>query len=226
MLLVSIVAGLTMIWGNVAALLQKNVKRMLAYSSIAHAGFLLTAFVGLSQAGSGVTSGITSTQAVLFYLVCYGFPTIGAFALVTLVRDAGGEATAFSKWSGIGRTSPLVAGEFGFLLLSMAGIPLTGGFIGKWAVFEVALAAGAWPVVIVAIAASVISVFFYVRVILLMFFSGGDDSEDPGDPVASVTTPSLLTSATIAACVALTVFLGIVPGPVLDLAGNAGSFIR
>jgi NADH-quinone oxidoreductase subunit N len=113
-----------------------------------------------------------------------------------------------------------VAGAFGFLLLSMAGIPLTGGFVGKWAVFEVALSAGAWPVVIAAIVASVISVFFYVQVILLMFFA------DPADDAAAVTTPSLLTSATIAVCVAATLFLGIVPGPVLDLAGNAGSFIR
>ena len=105
----------------------------------------------------------------------------------------------------------------------MAGIPLTGGFVGKWAVFAVALSAGAWPVVIVAIAASVISVFFYVRVILLMFFA---DAETPTVAGAAVTTPSLLTSATIAVCVAATLLLGIVPGPVLDLAGNAGSFIR
>jgi NADH-quinone oxidoreductase subunit N len=107
----------------------------------------------------------------------------------------------------------------------MAGIPLTGGFVGKWAVFAVALSAGAWPVVIAAIAASIISVFFYVRVILLMFFSG-PDPDLPAVEGAAVTTPSLLTSATIAVCVAATLFLGVVPGPVLDLAGNAGSFIR
>jgi NADH-quinone oxidoreductase subunit N len=157
---------------------------------------------------------------VLFYLATYGPATVGTFAIVTLVRDAGGEATAFSKWAGLGKRSPLVAGAFGFLLLSMAGIPLTGGFVGKWAVFEVALSAGAWPVVIAAIVASVISVFFYVQVILLMFFA------NPAEDAAAVTTPSLLTSATIAVCVAATLFLGIVPGPVLDLAGNAGSFIR
>jgi NADH-quinone oxidoreductase subunit N len=105
----------------------------------------------------------------------------------------------------------------------MAGIPLTGGFVGKWAVFEVALSAGAWPVVLVAIASSIISVFFYVRVILLMFFA---DEDADGGEVAAVTTPSLLTSATIAVCVVATLLLGIVPGPMLDLAGNAGSFIR
>ena len=91
---------------------------------------------------------------------------------MTLVRDAGGEATSFEKWTGLGRRAPLVAGVFGFFLLSMAGIPLTAGFMGKWSVFTVAMSAGAWPVVLVAILASIISVFFYVRLMLLMFFQG------------------------------------------------------
>jgi NADH-quinone oxidoreductase subunit N len=112
----------------------------------------------------------------------------------------------------------------------MAGIPLTGGFVGKWAVFTVALSAGAWPVVLVAILASIISVFFYVRVILLMFFTepAGDGAATTAAAggVATVTKPSLLTSATIAACTVLTLALGIVPGPVLDLAAHAGQFIR
>jgi NADH-quinone oxidoreductase subunit N len=215
-----IVAILTMLVGAILAVVQTDVKRMLAYSSIAHTGFLLTGLLGVQAASALGDDEITSLQAVLFYLATYGPATVGTFAIVTLVRDAGGEATAFSKWAGLGRKSPLVAGAFGFLLLSMAGIPLTGGFVGKWAVFTVALAAGAWPVVIVAIVASIISVYFYVRVILLMFFN------DPGDSAASVTTPSLLTSVTIGVCVLLTLLLGVVPGPVLDLAGNAGSFIR
>ena len=109
-----VVAILTMVVGSIVAITQTDVKRMLAYSSIAHAGFLLTAFVGLAQTGSGVTNGITSTQAVLFYLVCYGFPTIGAFALVTLVRDAGGEATHLSP---LGRTGQEVAAAGGDLRL-------------------------------------------------------------------------------------------------------------
>jgi NADH-quinone oxidoreductase subunit N len=215
-----IIAILTMLIGSILAVVQTDMKRMLAYSSVAHTGFLLTGLLGVQAASALGTDEITSLQAVLFYLATYGPATVGTFAIVTLVRDAGGEATAFSKWAGLGKSSPLVAGAFGFLLLSMAGIPLTGGFVGKWAVFEVALSAGAWPVVIAAIVASVISVYFYVRVILLMFFA------DPADDAAAVTTPSLLTSATIAVCVAATLLLGIVPGPVLDLAGNAGSFIR
>ena len=219
-----IIAILTMVIGAILAVVQTDMKRMLAYSSVAHTGFLLTGLLGVQAASALGTDEITSLQAVLFYLATYGPATVGTFAIVTLVRDAGGEATAFSKWAGLGKRSPLVAGAFAFLLLSMAGIPLTGGFVGKWAVFAVALSAGAWPVVIAAITASVISVYFYVRVILLMFFA--DPSDDSSVEGAAVTTPSLLTSATIVVCVAVTLMLGIVPGPVLDLAGNAGSFIR
>ncbi len=219
-----IIAILTMLIGAVLAVVQTDMKRMLAYSSVAHTGFLLTGLLGVQAASALGKDEITSLQAVLFYLATYGPATVGTFAIVTLVRDAGGEATAFSKWAGVGKRSPLVAGAFAFLLLSMAGIPLTGGFVGKWAVFAVALSAGAWPVVIAAIAASVVSVFFYVRVILLMFFA--DPAEESAGGGAAVTTPSLLTSATIGVCVAATLLLGIVPGPVLDLAGNAGSFIR
>jgi NADH-quinone oxidoreductase subunit N len=222
-----IVAILTMLVGSVLAVVQTDMKRMLAYSSVAHTGFLLTGVLGVQATTDLGPDQITSLQAVLFYLAAYGPATVGSFAIVTLVRDSGGEATSFAKWAGLGKRAPLVAGAFGFLLLSMAGIPLTGGFVGKWAVFEAAFAAGAWPVVLVAIAASIISVFFYVRVILLMFFAADPDvATDAGGEVAAVTTPSLLTSATIAFCVVATLLLGVVPGPVLDLAGNAGSFIR
>jgi NADH-quinone oxidoreductase subunit N len=161
----------------------------------------------------------------MFYLATYGFAMIGAFAVVTLVRDAGGEATAFSRWAGLGRRSPLLGGLFAFFLLSMAGIPLTAGFIGKWAVFTVALAAGAWPVVIAAVLCSIVAVFFYVRVIVLMFFVDGDEPTVAGD-VAAVARPSALTSGTIAVGALATLVLGIVPGPVLDLAAHAGQFVR
>jgi NADH-quinone oxidoreductase subunit N len=139
------------------------------------------------------------------------------------VRDSSGEASAFARWQGLGRRSPLVAGTFAFFLLSMAGIPLTAGFIGKWAVFTAALAAGAWPVVIAAIVCSIIAVFFYVRVIVLMFFV--DAGPEHGE-VASVTRPSVLTSLTIVVGVAATLVLGVVPGPVLTLADHAGQFLR
>jgi NADH-quinone oxidoreductase subunit N len=215
-----VVAILTMLVGAILAIVQTDVKRMLAYSSIAHTGFLLTGVLGVQSASELADGEVTSLQAVLFYLTTYGFATIGAFALITLVRDAGGEATSMQRWAGLGRRSPLVAGVFAFFLLSLAGIPLTAGFVGKWAVFTVAMSAGAWPVVLTAIASSIIAVYFYVRYIRLMFFT------EPDGEVATVTSPSVLTSATILAAVVGTVVLGIVPGPVLDLAAHAGQFIR
>ncbi len=219
-----VIAILTMFVGALVAIVQTDMKRMLAYSSVAHTGFILTGVLGVQQASDLADGEVTSLQAVLFYLVTYGFAVVGAFAVVTLVRDAGGEAGQFVRWRGIGRRSPVVAGVFAFFLLSMAGIPLTAGFVGKWAVFTVALAVGAWPVVIAAVVCSIIAVFFYVRVILLMFFED-DDVSGPGE-VASVTKPSVMTSATIFVGVAATLVLGVVPGPVLDLAANAGQFVR
>jgi NADH-quinone oxidoreductase subunit N len=211
------VAILTMVVGSVIAIAQNDIKRMLAYSAIAHSGFLLTGFVGAQAGGVGQ---ITSVQAVLFYLVTYGFMTVAAFAIVTMVRDAGGEATSLSRWAGLGKESPVVAGVFAFLLLGMAGIPLTSGFTGKWAVFASALAGGAWPLVIVAVLMSAVAAFFYVRVIVLMYFS------DPVGEGPTVTMPSVLTTIVIAVGFAVTLLLGVVPGPVLDLAAAAGEFIR
>jgi NADH-quinone oxidoreductase subunit N len=215
-----IIAILTMLVGCVLALTQTDIKRMLAYSSIAHAGFILTGFVGLHQVASTTGTQLSSLQAVLFYLVTYGFMTIGAFAVVTVVRDAGGEATHLSRWAGLGKESPVVAGVFAFLLLGMAGIPLTSGFTGKWAVFTSAAAGGAWPLVVIAVLLSVVAAFFYVRVIVLMFFA------EPVGEAPTVATPSVLTTIVIAVGSAATVALGIVPGPVLDLAAAAGQFIR
>jgi len=215
-----VVAILTMIVGSVLAVVQTDVKRMLAYSSVAHTGFLLTGVLGVQSATDLAVGQVTSLQAVLFYLTTYGFSMIGAFAIVTLVRDSGGESTTFDKWRGLGQRSPLLAGTFAFFLLSMAGIPLTGGFVGKWAVFAVALSAGAWVVVLVAILASIISVYFYVRLILVMFFS------EPHGDSATGADASLYTTVTIGLCAVATLALGVVPGPVLDLAARAGDFIR
>ncbi|HEX6248543.1 MAG TPA: NADH-quinone oxidoreductase subunit NuoN [Nocardioidaceae bacterium] len=213
------VAILTMVVGSVIALVQTDIKRMLAYSAIAHSGFILTGFVGAQQAGQGI-GGIGSVQAVMFYLVTYGFMTIAAFAIVTVVRDGAGEATALSRWAGLGKESPVVAGVFAFLLLGMAGIPLTSGFTGKWAVFASAFAGGAWPLVVVAVLMSAVAAFFYVRVIVLMYFS------EPVGEGPTVTMPSVLTTIVIAVGFTATLLLGVVPGPVLDLAAAAGEFIR
>ncbi|MGA8847684.1 MAG: NADH-quinone oxidoreductase subunit NuoN [Nocardioides sp.] len=217
-----VVAILTMLVGAVVAIVQTDVKRMLAYSAIAHTGFLLTGVLGLQAAGELADGQITSLESVLFYLTSYGVASLGAFALVTVVRDANGEASSFVRWTGLGKRSPLVAGLFAFFLLSMAGIPLTAGFVGKWAVFTVAMSAGAWPVVLVAIASSIIAVYFYGRFIRLMFFT----DPEPTEEVAHVTSASPWTGLTIGLCAAATLFLGVVPGPVLDLAVHAGDFIR
>jgi NADH-quinone oxidoreductase subunit N len=205
------VAIITMIVGGVLALTQRDIKRMLAYSAILNAGYLLI----------GVTSTTAQARgAVLFYLPVYGVAIIGAFAVVTLVRDAGGEATHLSRWAGLGKKSPLLAGIFAFFLLSFAGIPLTAGFTGKWAVFSAAWTGGAWPLVVVAVLSSLVAAFFYVRVIVLMFFS-----DLPAD-APDVALPGWQTTSAVALGLAATVVLGLVPGPVLDLAARAGEFIR
>ena len=215
-----IIAILTMILGTVLALVQTDMKRMLAYSSVAHTGFLLTGVLGLQTTSEMAPGQITSLEAVMFYLVTYGLTTLGAFAVVSLVRDSAGEQSMIRRWAGLGKHSPVVAGVFALFLLSMAGIPLTAGFTGKWAVFEVALAAGAWPVVIVGVLVSAAAAFFYVRVIVVMYF------HEPEPDSAYVAHPSILTASAIGVSAAATIALGILPGPVLDLAQSAGQFIR
>jgi NADH-quinone oxidoreductase subunit N len=207
------VAILTMVAGAVIAITQTDVKRLLAYSSIAHAGFILTAVVAASVAG---------LSSSLFYLASYGLTTIGAFAVITLVRDPGGEADHLSRWAGLGKRSPLVAGLFALFLLTFAGIPLTSGFVGKFAVFQAAIAGGATPLVIVGVLSSAIAAFFYVRVIVLMFFS------DPVPDGPEVVVPNVFTGTAVALGALATLVLGIVPEPVLSLANHAATqlFVR
>lgn len=205
------VAIVTMLAGAVIAVTQTDVKRLLAYSSIAHAGFILAGVIATSAEG---------VQSVLFYLGAYSFVTIGAFAVVTLVRDAGGEATHLSKWAGLGRRSPLTAAVFAVFLLAFAGIPLTSGFSGKFAVFKAAAEGGAGALVVVGVISSAIAAFFYIRVIVLMFFS------EPKADGPTVAVPSPLTMTTIAVGVAVTVVLGVAPQYFLDLAGSASTFVR
>ncbi|MFF3212467.1 NADH-quinone oxidoreductase subunit NuoN [Streptomyces sp. NPDC002886] len=205
------VAIVTMLAGAIIAVTQTDVKRLLAYSSIAHAGFILAGVIATSEQG---------VKSVLFYLAAYSFVTIGAFAVVTLVRDAGGEATHLSKWAGLGRRSPLTAAVFAVFLLAFAGIPLTSGFSGKFAVFQAAAEGGAGALVVVGVISSAIAAFFYIRVIVLMFFS------EPKADGPTVAVPSPLTMTTIAVGVAVTVVLGVAPQYFLDLAGSASTFVR
>ncbi|MFG2820789.1 NADH-quinone oxidoreductase subunit NuoN [Kitasatospora sp. NPDC048365] len=205
------VAILTMVVGAILAVTQQDVKRLLAYSSVAHAGFILTGLIATDKQG---------LSAVLFYLLAYSFVTLGAFAVVTLVRDSKGEATHLSSWAGLGRRSPLLAAVFALFLLAFAGIPLTSGFTGKFAVFQAAAAGGATPLVIVGVLSSAVAAFFYIRVIVLMFFS----DPQPGGP--SVAVPSPLTATAIGVGVLVTLGLGLLPQYFLDLATKASVFVR
>ena len=140
------IAIVSMIVGSVLGLTQTDLKRMLAYSSIAHAGFLLTGVLGFDAAGE--SPGLSAT---MFYLLVYGLTTLGAFAVLTMVRDGDGEATHLSQWAGLSQRSPVVAAVMTLFLLALAGIPLTSGFTGKFAVFRAAIDDGAWPLVVVAL---------------------------------------------------------------------------
>ena len=206
------VAILTMVVGTVTAVTQTDVKRMLAYSAVAHSGFILTGVIAGNEAG------LSST---LFYLFAYGFSTLGAFAVVGLVRNAAGdEDTAMSRWAGLGRRYPLVGVVFSLFLLAFAGIPLTSGFVSKFAVFKAAGEGGAIPLVIVGVIASAVAAYFYVRVIVLMFFT------DPPDDAPVVVMPSMLSTTVVVVTAAVTFALGALPQPLLDLANNADQFLR
>jgi NADH-quinone oxidoreductase subunit N len=210
------VTGLTVVVGTVLALVQTDIKRMLAYSSIAHAGFLLTGVVSLVQQG---------ISSVLFYLVVYGLATVGAFGVITLVRERDahgnvtGEATHLAQWAGLGRRNPGVAVAFALFLLSFAGIPLTAGFIGKFAVFTAAADGGAVPLVVLGVLASAVAAVFYVRVIVLMFFTPPE-----GDETVVVRSEGL-SAVAIAVTAVGVLLLGVLPGPVLDLATQAARFL-
>jgi NADH-quinone oxidoreductase subunit N len=206
-----LIAIITMVFGSVVAITQRDVKRMLAYSSIAHAGFLLSGVIALSKSG---------LDASIFYLFAYGVATVGAFAVVTLVRDSAGEVTDLNRWSGLGKRSPLLASAFAFLLLAFAGIPLTSGFIGKFAIFSSAYESGNTSVLIFGVLSSAIAAFFYIRVIVLMFF------KDPVEDGTSVVIPSALTLATIAISTTVTLILGIYPAPLINFIETTAFFIR
>jgi NADH-quinone oxidoreductase subunit N len=201
------VAIVSMVIGAVLGLTQTDVKRMIAYSSIAHAGFLLIGAIAIT--GKGL-------EGTLFYLLAYGFTTLAAFGVVSLVRDSSGEATHLSAWAGLAKRSPVLAGVFTFLLLALAGIPLTSGFVGKFVVFSAALSDGMAPLVVVALVASAVAAFFYLRVIVLMYFS------EPAAEGPTVTLPGAFTTAAITLGVLVTLVLGIAPSFALNWAGTGG----
>ncbi|HZC89835.1 MAG TPA: NADH-quinone oxidoreductase subunit NuoN [Mycobacterium sp.] len=205
------IAILTMAVGTVTAVTQTDVKRMLAYSSIAHVGFILTGVIADNPSGLAGT---------MFYLVAYSFSTVGAFAVVGLIRGSDGEEDAtVSHWAGLGQRYPVVGLLFSMFLLAFAGIPLTSGFVSKFAVFQAAAKGGAVPLVIIGVMASAVAAYFYVRVIVLMFFT------EPHADQVHVVMPSFWSKTAIAVCAAVTIGLGVFPQPLLDLVRQAAQFL-
>jgi NADH-quinone oxidoreductase subunit N len=204
-------AILTMFIGNLAALVQTNVKRMLAYSSIAHAGYILVAFA------AGTAIGVA---AVFFYLAAYVLMKVGAFLVITHLGQRGERRLTLQDYAGLGSTQPVLAACFSLFLLSLLGLPATGGFLGKFFAFQAALDAsgahGRWIVWLVVIAAinSVIGAYYYLRVIITMYFN-----EASKDYTPAAVAPALGVALFIAAVG--TLYLGILPGRILDFAKAA-----
>ncbi|MCW2639477.1 MAG: nuoN [Dactylosporangium sp.] len=204
-------AVLTMLVGAILAVTQTDIKRLLAYSSIANAGYLLIGVVALNK------DGLSSS---LFYLVAYGFTVLAAFGIVTLVRDADGEATHLSRWAGLGRRSPLLASVFTFILLAFAGIPLTSGFTAKFGVFAAGVSGGQTWLVIAGVVSSAILAFPYLRVVVLMWLS------EPAEATPTVSIPGALTSAALMIGTLATLALGVAPTLLLPITTKAAEFIR
>lgn len=198
----SVIAGATMIVGTVVGVLQTNVKRMLAYSGIAHGGYLLLGIVSANSAGKA---------AVLFYLLAYAVANLGALGIVALLGTADHEHDELRDFAGLWRTNPGLAGLMTVFLLSLGGFPPTAGFIGKWYIFAAAVQEGHYTLAIVGVLSSVVSVFFYLRIVVMMYMT--EEAAAPARPRVSAPAMAGLAIATIA-----TFYLGILPTRVIDYA--------
>ncbi len=198
-------AAATMTVGNVVAIAQSNVKRMLAYSSVAHVGYMLVGLVAGGADGAG---------AVLFYLLTYMFTTVGAFGVIALCERAGEEAVEVRDYAGLGRRHPLLALALALFLLSLVGIPPLAGFVGKFYVFGAAVRAGYIVLAVVAVLNSALAAYYYLRVIVSMYMQ-----EPEGAPVSLA--PSLAGSLALAIALGGVVILGVMPAPFADLAQAA-----
>jgi len=194
-LMLSILAMLTMTIGNISAIAQNNVKRMLAYSSISHAGYALVGFVGAGVATSDLARD-EAIAAVAFYLLTYAITNLGAFAIVTLLAQKNDRRTEFEDYTGIGFRSPVLAFSLSLFMLSLLGLPLTAGFMGKVMVFRPALESGnplLLILVVVAVINTAISAYYYLRLIVVMFFrERTTDWSEPRIP-ASITAVLIVT---------------------------------
>src|SRR5512132_3455348 len=195
------IAAATMVVGTVVGVVQTNVKRMLAYSSIAHAGYLLLGIVSANSAGKA---------AVLFYLLAYAVTNIGALGIVALLGTAEHEHDELRDFAGLWRARPALAGLMTIFLLSLGGIPPTAGFIGKWYIFSAALQEGHYWLAIIGVLTSVVSVFFYLRIVVMMYMTEGVETVRPRIPLTAIAGLALVTAAVF--------YLGILTTQVLNLA--------
>jgi NADH-quinone oxidoreductase subunit N len=194
-LMVAVVAAITMLVGNISAIVQTNVKRMLAYSSVAHAGYMLMGIVNGSAAGS---------EAIVFYATAYTFMQIGAFVIVGILEREHGGHLLLDDYAGLGKRQPMLAALMAIFMFSLAGIPPLGGFFGKYLLFVSAIDAGYTWLTIVAVLSSVISVWFYLGLVVKMYFTepSGDTSE----------APSGIAAVTLAVTTVAVIALGVLPG--------------
>ncbi|HET9961574.1 MAG TPA: NADH-quinone oxidoreductase subunit N [Nitrospiraceae bacterium] len=215
-----IICVVTLVLGNLVAIVQTNIKRMLAYSSIAHAGYALIGVVVAGQQGG--TAGNTGLASVLLYIAIYAFMTLGAFALVGMLRKSGHESDNLEDFAGLAKREPLAAFFMLVFLVSLAGIPPTAGFIAKFYVFMAAVKAGlAWLAVIAVIFAAV-SAFYYLRIVMVMYMRDADLSS--GDASRLETSPTL--SFVLACALAGVVLLGLFPNSLVSLATQAVPLLK
>lgn len=206
-----LIAAATLIMGNFIAVSQSNAKRMLAYSSIAHAGYILMAIAAAGTPGEvrGISLADTATQSALVYLLAYTFTNLGAFAVTLAIEKSDGSGTDLNNFIGLSRSKPLLAAMMAVFMLSLTGIPLTAGFTGKWLVFQATLNAGLIPLAIIGVLTSVVSAYYYVRIIINMYLLDG-----AGD-LAEGATP--LVNWAVYVSFAGTVLIGIFPILVTNL---------
>jgi NADH-quinone oxidoreductase subunit N len=201
------IAALTMAWGNVAAIAQKNIKRMLAYSSIAHAGYI---FMALPAAAVPAVAP-EALRGALFYLIAYGITNLGAWGIVLALEKTEGSGLEIEDYAGLGSKYPALALAMTVFMLSLTGVPPTVGFMGKFYLFRAAIDADLFWLAIVGVITSLISAYYYLRVIVVMYMQ-------EGNPVPRL---EMLLNTTVILSALATIFFGLLPGPLLQLASQA-----
>jgi NADH-quinone oxidoreductase subunit N len=210
-------AGVSLLVGTIAAAVQTDVKRMLAYSSIAHAGYVLIG-VQVANAGSAGNS-INGTAAALFYLLVYACMAIGAFGVVQAVSRRHEERHELSDYRSLGKREPVLAGVLTLFLLAQAGVPFTGGFVAKLAIFRAAIDAGQYQLALGGMLAAVIGAFVYLRVVVTMYAAGDHDDDEPA--IVGRSTLDAGSRIALAFTAAAVIVLGIMPNWFLHVAHQA-----